>query len=791
VLTLRSGPMVGLIAQVALLGALGATVGLSTVGWVVGLACGVVTNAAVTFGLARSGLHALGMADLVTLTRAVLTCAVAGLVAEAFLGRGVLVTLVALAVTALLLDAVDGWVARHTRTATMFGARFDGEVDAFLILVLSVYVARSFGAWVLAIGAARYVFAVAGWGLPWLRGPLPYRYWGKVVAAIQGIVLTVAAAEVAPRWVTYTALAVALTLLAESFGWDVRWLWQQRAAVAEPRPLGRGSRRAIAALITNALAVLLVWFALVAPNQPYLLTSTTLLHIPVEGLAVAGLALVLPSRARRVMAAVVGLLLGLLTLMKILDMGFFATLDRPFNLVTDRGYVRSAAGLIQDMYGPAGATVAAVAAVVLVVAVLVGMPLSVRRLTGFVARHRRGSGRALTGLAVVWIACAMTGLQLGPGGPVASTSASGLAVREVHAITAGLRDQQRFERAVEADDLSDAPGRDLLAGLRGKDVVVAFVESYGRIALQGSPSSAQVHNVLDSATRRLHASGFSSRSAFLTSPTFGGLSWLAHATLQSGLWVNNQPRYDRLLSGDRMTLSQAFGRAGWRTVAVMPQIEEKWSEGKHFYRFDKVHGRDSVDYRGPRFGWAGVPDQYSLRALQRLELAGRHRTPVMAQIEMVSSHAPWAPLPHMVDWSRLGDGSVYKRIHDRGDPKAVVWRDPGDIEAGYIDSITYSLRTLISFVERYGDDDLVLILLGDHQPATVVSGHGASHDVPITIIARDPKVMDQISAWHWQAGMRPDSRAPVWPMDAFRNRFLAAYSPRLSPSPRPRISAQR
>jgi hypothetical protein len=82
------------------------------------------------------------------------------------------------------------------------------EVDAFLILVLSVFVARSLGAWVLAIGAMRYVFVVAGWALPWLREPLPPRYWRKVVAAIQGIVLVCAAADVLPATLTVAAVAV-------------------------------------------------------------------------------------------------------------------------------------------------------------------------------------------------------------------------------------------------------------------------------------------------------------------------------------------------------------------------------------------------------------------------------------------------------------------------------------------------------------------------------------------------------------------------------------------------------
>ena len=118
-----------------------------------------------------------------------------------------------LSVVALVLDAVDGWVARHTGTASPLGARFDGEVDALLILVLSVYVSNSIGPWVLVIGAARYLFLVAGWLLPWMRAQLPPRYWRKTVAAIQGITLTVAAADVLPRRGTEAALVVALGLL--------------------------------------------------------------------------------------------------------------------------------------------------------------------------------------------------------------------------------------------------------------------------------------------------------------------------------------------------------------------------------------------------------------------------------------------------------------------------------------------------------------------------------------------------------------------------------------------------
>lgn len=811
-LTLRSGPAVGLVVQVALLVALAMTVGLSVFGWFVGLTCGVVLYAVVGHGLARNGrVEALGPADLVTLTRAILACGVAALVADSFLQQSSVTTLVALAVVALLLDAVDGWVARRTRTASVFGARFDGEADAFLILVLSVYVARSHGGWVLAIGAMRYLFAVAGWALPWLRRQLPPRYWRKVVAATQGIVLTVAAADVAPRSMTYAALAVALVLLTESFGRDVWWLWRHRrvelAGTVEPvepadmpddlseqhpsntrgdrLPAGSRKRRVVVTGVANLMAFLLVWFALVAPDQTRLWRPSAFIRIPVEGLVVAGLALILPSWGRRTLSVLVGVLLGLVAIVKVLDMGFFAALDRPFNLVTDRAYFSPIRVLVRDAIGPVTGDIVLTVAVVLAAAVLVCMPLSVGRLTAVVARHRSWSIRAVTGLTVIWVASAAVGLQVGVGEPIASANAGRLAVDQVRAMTAAVEDEQEFAAAAAVDRFRDpAEGGGLLTGLHGKDVLIAFVESYGRISIEGSPSSPQVQAVLDAGTSRLLASGFSSRSAYLTSPTFGGLSWLAHSTLQSGLWVSDQGRYERLLSSKRMTLSRLFKRAGWRTVALMPSNREAWPEGKRFYRIDKIYDRRNIGYLGPTFGFSLMPDQYALSAFQRLVLAKRDRTPVMAQIELASSHAPWAPQPYMVGWNRLDDGSVFDRIKEDAQSAAELWRHPEDVEAEYMKAVAYSLSAFISFVERYGDEDLVVILLGDHQPATVVSGHGASRDVPITVIAHDPAVLDRISGWGWQVGLRPDSQGPVWPMDAFRDRFLDAYGAGLSPVPR-------
>jgi phosphatidylglycerophosphate synthase len=184
----------------------------------------------------------VGAANAVTLVRGVLAYGVAALVVESLAGPARVPEMVALATVVLVLDAVDGQVARRTKTVSAFGARFDMEVDAFLILVLSVYVAQTTGWWVLAIGAARYVFVAARLVFPWLRGTVPPRFWCKVVAAVQGVVLTVAVADVLPTGVAEAALAVALVLLAESFGREAWQLWRASGAGFAPVELAAAGR---------------------------------------------------------------------------------------------------------------------------------------------------------------------------------------------------------------------------------------------------------------------------------------------------------------------------------------------------------------------------------------------------------------------------------------------------------------------------------------------------------------------------------------------------------------------
>jgi phosphatidylglycerophosphate synthase len=772
--TVPSGAVSGLVAQLLLLAALAATVGLDGAGWVVGAACGVIVDAALARGLIRDGSDRLSPADWVTLARATLAVGVAALAADSFGGDAPVATLVALAAVALALDCVDGRVARRTGTASSLGGHLDGEVDAFLILVLAVYVAPSSGAWVLAIGAARYAFLAAGWLFEWMRAPLPRRDWRKVVAATQGITLTIAAAGVLPLGLTRAVLAAALVLLAESFGRDVWWLWRRRHTPDSGTQAVEGRHSGASAGVSAALtllAVLIVWVALVAPDEPSRLTPGAFVRLPLEGVVIIALTLVLPGATRRLLPWVAGPALGLLVVVKLLDVGFFTAFDRPFNPVDDWSYASIGIETLRASIGRTDANLALAGLVLLAVAALVLPTLAVRRLTRVAAHHRRVSVRAVAVLAAAWVLCWAFGAELVSGARVASVSAADLAVREVRAVQTGLQDRARFAAQIRRDRYRSTPGAWLLTGLRGKDVLLVFVESYGKVAVEGSSFSPKVDAVLDAGTRQLGAVGFSSRSGWLTSPTFGGTSWLAHSTLQSGAWVNSQGRYDELVGSDRLTLSQAFGRAGWRTVGDVPSNDRSWPEGSSFYHYDKLYDRRNVGYRGPTYSYASMPDQYVFAALQRLELAKRDRPPVFAEVDLVSSHTPWTRVPHLIDWNKVGDGSIFNRL-------PVDETGLGDVKEGYGRSVEYTLRTLFSFVQHDGRKNLALVVLGDHQPATVVTGYGASHDVPISIIAHDPAVMRRIAGWHWVDGMRPGATAPVWPMSAFRDRFLSAFGPR-------------
>jgi hypothetical protein len=575
--------------------------------------------------------------------------------------------------------------------------------------------------------------------------------------------------------VTTVVTALALAALSWSFGHDVRWLYRRRDArdkVTVTLP-----SRALP-LVWTTLATALLLTAMLAPQRLSTISAWTALRVPIEGLLALAVLLVLRGRARRVAAGAFGALLGLVLLVKGLDMGFGEELDRPFDPVFDWVLLRPAAEFLASSAGKPVAIMAVIGAIAAALAVVVLMTAAALRVSRAAGTHRTATVRVLVALSVVWTAAAATGVQVGADQPVAAIDAAAEVHDKVATVVSDVRDLGPFRDSIGVDAFRGVPADKMLTGLRGKDVLLTFVESYGKVAL----ADPGVDKVLADGTKRLQAAGFQARTGMLTSATFGGTSWLAHSTLQSGLWVDNSQRYSQLLTTDRLTLASAFRSAGWRTVSDIPANTRDWSDGK-FYGYEQTYDSRNVGYRGPSFSYATMPDQYTMEALQRNELARTQRPPVMAEVDLVTSHNPWTPLPRMVDWTAVGDGSVYNPMPAQGPTKDEVWSDPTRVKGAYAQSIQYSLDTLVSYVETYGTDDTVLVFLGDHQPGPAVSGEGASRDVPITIVARDPAVLDRIAGWHWAPGLRPAPNGPVWRMDAFRDQFLTAFGPRDQPTP--------
>ncbi|MDQ0961906.1 hypothetical protein QFZ66_005784 [Streptomyces sp. B4I13] len=543
------------------------------------------------------------------------------------------------------------------------------------------------------------------------------------------------------------------------------WRWRSR----HPR-----AARVVWWTVT-VLAFGLVLGALLLPNRIAGLEVNRFTRLPVEAIIGAALLLALPRRPRTVVAALGGVLLGALTVLNVLDMEFTEYLGRDFDLVLDWGLLDDAQSYVADSMGRATAVGAAVGLVLLVVLLSALMALAAVRISDLMARDTRRATRATLIAATAWVTCSVVGLQIA-GMPVASHRSADTLVKKARQVRQTIKDEATFGKEVRHDTFGATPAGQLVPDLRGKDMIFTFIESYGRSAIEDPVMAPGVDKTLGASTQALAKAGFHAKSGWLTSATYGGSSWLGHSSTLSGLWVDNQQRYRSVMASDHLSLTKAFRKTGaWDTVGVMPGIQKGWPEAK-YYGLDKVYNAFEMGYRGPKFSWSTMPDQYALEAFQRLEHGRTDRDkPLMSEIILTSSHQPWAPIPKMVDWDSLGDGSVFEGIEKDGKKASDVIADGAASKEEYGKSIQYSVTALTQWLERYGTDDTVLVVLGDHQPIARVSGDNASRDVPISLVAKDPKVLDKIAGWNWTDGLKPAHNAPVWKMSAFRDKFLTAY----------------
>jgi hypothetical protein len=529
--------------------------------------------------------------------------------------------------------------------------------------------------------------------------------------------------------------------------------------------------------VRTAGSAVVVFLAVLAPGLISSGSPAALIRIPFEAVVAIVILAVLPwPVARRIVATIIALIFVATIATASLDRAFTLTVGESFNVVTGWPELGDGYGVVRDATGPVAAVAILVGIILVGAAATVLIAVSLLQLADVIRRHHRASLIGGSAVAASWIVLGLVGAEIVAGEPIAAADTISAAVAKTNQATAAAAEQAAFDTSGATDGYAHLPASDLLNGLKGKDVIVAFIESYGQVAVQNTFFSKGVDKVLRDGNTQLAADGYSERSAFLTSSTFGGISWLAHSTLQTGQWIDSQQKYDQVTSGNRFTLSDAFKKAGWQTVSDVPSDSKPWSIGTSFYHFGTKLNSQNVGYRGPSFSYARIPDQYTWAYFQKHELAKPHK-PLMAEIDFVSSHTPWTPLPHEVPWASVGDGSIYDPQPSEGLAPSVVWASTHHVQQLYGQSVEYSMSTLFSFLTTYNDPNLVLVVLGDHQPATEVSGPGANHNVPISIISKDPTVIKRISSWNWQPGMLPSPTAPVWRMDAFRNRFLTAYGP--------------
>lgn len=379
--------------------------------------------------------------------------------------------------------------------------------------------------------------------------------------------------------------------------------------------------------------------------------------------------------------------------------------------------------------------------------------------------------------AVLLLGLAQWGGAGVPGGVRVAEPVSPAFVRELgelayEASGAGLR------------DLGPPPVlRSDLSRVAGADVFVVFLESYGAVSWDRETFA----EALAPARRRFEAAvagtGRRTASAFVESTTFGGESWLAHISLLSGTEVRDPATNVRLMAQERDTLVKLFSRRGHRTVAIMPGLLAGWPEGA-FYGFEEIYDHARLDYRGPPFGWWGVNDQYALARVDAAEVAPAVRPPAFVFFATISTHAPFVPAPpYQADWARVLTAAPYDA--DDLDRAWSAWADWTNLGPSYVEALRYAFAYVGGYLRLRADRDLVLVLVGDHQPPALVSGAGASWEVPVHVVASRAAVLDRLVDGHGFAPGLAPRRPAVARMDGLLPILLDAFGDDVAAAGRP------
>lgn len=463
-----------------------------------------------------------------------------------------------------------------------------------------------------------------------------------------------------------------------------------------------------------------------------------------------------------------------------IDVTVPAVLGRRVNLYWDLPHL----GAVSGMDGHGGADWRTAAALLLVTAVLALLYRIVRACLDALARR-------VTRQAVGWplgAACAATLLLwLATSG---ARSESPMAQVFAPPVSAMVAEQVRFLRTALARDTAAARlgagphfAGDLEA-LGGADVLIVFAEAYGAVTVDQPPLAAELATARERFATAIAASGRGVVSARVVSPTFGGASWLAHGALLAGIDTRDPADHALLLTTARPTLVRHFAAHGYRTVGWMPGLQRPWPEGR-FYGFDRIADAEGAGYGGLPFGFWRIPDQASMALIDAQEFRGSSgpdpagdgappRQPRLVVFPTVSTHAPFAALPPMAeDWSRLIGAEAFSR-EEVAAAEAVPVSWSGALPA-YLASMRYQFGWLAGYIADHAPADLVLIVIGDHQPIGAVSGPDQPWEVPVHVVSRDRALLARFAAAGFVPGLKPPQR-PLGPMHGLTQVLVDAFS---------------
>ena len=344
--------------------------------------------------------------------------------------------------------------------------------------------------------------------------------------------------------------------------------------------------------------------------------------------------------------------------------------------------------------------------------------------------------------------------------------------QEIFSIQDKLAQERIFRVRLEKIARERAAGPPALKGLEGADLLLFVVESYGRTVFIRPSYRPAMEATMTRFSQVLHQHGFEAVSAYLVSPTYGGSSWLAHDTLESGVRVENRLEDTTLLHSSLIPMATYLRRSGYRTVSVMPGSRFPFPEGAYF-DYEQVYYTRHFDYRGPTFGWAPMPDQYVLEWVRRREFT-RRQQPLFVRYVLISTHASFNIQPPFIpNWYLIGDGSIYNMRPSINYP--IYWPDLKNAGEAYLRSLDYEFETLGDYLARYVTTESLIIILGDHQPNLQLTEPEEPWSVPVHIISTNLCLLEPFRKRGYTPGLIPDQPPPHAGMETFLPGFLQDF----------------